>query len=72
MLLSGMLVYLAAPPIEAAELKKETAAAFDHYIGASEERIKSELQNGPALLSGSRLSWSTKCQARRDCLGIGA
>ena len=36
-------------PVEAAELKKETAAAFDRYIGASEERIKSELHNGPFL-----------------------
>ena len=29
MLLSGMLVCLAAQPVPAAELKKETAAAFD-------------------------------------------
>jgi len=48
-LLSGMLVCLAAQPVEAAELKKETAAAFDRYIGASEGRIKSELHNGPFL-----------------------
>ena len=40
---------LAVQPVEAAELKKETAAAFDRYIGASEERIKSELHNGPFL-----------------------
>src|ERR1019366_9422247 len=45
-LLSEMLVCLAAQPVEAAELKKETAAAFDRYIGASEGRIKSELHNG--------------------------
>jgi len=45
-LLTGILVSLAAHPVEAAELKKETAAAFDRYIGASEGRIKSELQNG--------------------------
>jgi hypothetical protein len=45
-LLSGMLVCLVAQPLEAAELKKETAAAFDRYIGASEGRIKSELHNG--------------------------
>ena len=45
-LLFGMLSCLAAWPVEAAELKKETAAAFDHYIGASERRIKSELHNG--------------------------
>jgi hypothetical protein len=29
--------------------ERETAAAFDHYIGASEGRIKSELHNGPSL-----------------------
>jgi hypothetical protein len=45
-LLCEMLVCLAAQPVEAAELKKETAAAFDRYIGASEGRIKSELHNG--------------------------
>ncbi len=45
-LLTGILVSLAAHPVEAAELKKETAAAFDRYIGASEGRIKSELHNG--------------------------
>jgi hypothetical protein len=48
-LLSGILVCLAIQTAEAAELKKETAAAFDHYIGASEQRIKSELPNGPFL-----------------------
>ena len=45
-LLSGMLVCLAARPVDAAELKKETAAAFEHYIGASEAQIRSELHNG--------------------------
>ena len=49
MLLCGILVCLAAQPVEAAELKKETAAAFEHYVGASEKRIKSELLNGPFL-----------------------
>ena len=44
-LLSSVLVYLATRPVEAAELKKETAAAFDRYIGASEGRIRSELHN---------------------------
>ncbi len=48
-LLYGILVCLAAQPVEAAELKKETAAAFEHYVGASEKRIKSELHNGPFL-----------------------
>ena len=48
-LLTGILVSLAAHPVEAAELKKETATAFDRYIGASKGRIKSELHNGPFL-----------------------
>ncbi len=48
-LLSGMLICLAAVPVEAAELKKETAAAFDRYIGVSEKRIHSEARNGPFL-----------------------
>jgi len=41
-----MLVCLAVQTAEGAELKKETAALFDRYIGASEGRIKSELDNG--------------------------
>jgi hypothetical protein len=48
-LLSGMLVCLAAQPAKAAELKAETAAAFERYVGASEARIKSELHNGVFL-----------------------
>ncbi|MGA8502594.1 MAG: hypothetical protein WB683_13665 [Candidatus Sulfotelmatobacter sp.] len=48
-LLSGMLACLAVQTAEAAELEKETAAAFDRYIGASEGRITSELHNGPFL-----------------------
>jgi hypothetical protein len=48
-LLSGMLACLAAQPVEAAELKKKTAAAFENYVGASEERMKSELHSGPFL-----------------------
>ena len=42
MLLSGVLVCLAVQTAEAAELKKETSAVFDRYIGASEGRIKAE------------------------------
>ena len=45
-LLSMMLVWLVAQPVHSAELKKETAIAFDHYIALSEKRIKSELENG--------------------------
>jgi len=44
-----MLVCLGAQPVEAAELEKQTAASFDRYIGASEGRIKSELQDGTFL-----------------------
>ena len=49
MLLSGVLVCVATHPVEAAELKKETATAFEHYISVSDGRIKSELHNGPFL-----------------------
>jgi hypothetical protein len=48
-LISGIFVCLAGQPVEAVELKKETAAAYERYIGASDKRIKSELQNGPFL-----------------------
>ena len=48
-LLYGIFVCLAAQPVEAAELKKETASAFEHYVGASEKRIKAELRSGPFL-----------------------
>ena len=44
-----MLVGLAAQAVEAAKLKKATAAAFDLYIGASEKRMQAELQEGPFL-----------------------
>jgi|SRR5664280_1989099 len=48
-LLSCWIVCLVAPLVKAAELKKETCAAFDHYISASEGRINSELHDGPFL-----------------------
>ena len=48
-LLSGMLVCLAVQTAKAAQLKKETSAAFDRYISASEGRIHSELHGGPFL-----------------------
>jgi hypothetical protein len=44
-----MLVYLMAQTLQAAELKKETAKAFDSYIAASEARMQTELRNGPFL-----------------------
>lgn len=49
LLFSSVLSCLAAQPAECAELKKETAVAFDRYIGVSEARIKAELHNGPFL-----------------------
>ncbi len=49
MLLCGMLVCLVVQTVEAAELKKETEAAFDRYIGVSEGRMEAELKNGPFL-----------------------
>lgn len=45
----GMLVCLAVPTVEAAELKRETAMAFDRYVGASEGRMRAELQSGTFL-----------------------
>ncbi len=47
--LSLLLGCLAAPRAEAAELHQDTAVAFDRYIGVTETRIKSELQNGVFL-----------------------
>lgn len=44
-----MLGCLAVPHVESAELKKETVAAFDRYISASEARMRAELHNGPFL-----------------------
>lgn len=49
MLLAIIFGCVAAQRVEAAELQKETAAAFDRYIDASEKRIHAELQNGPFL-----------------------
>ncbi|MHB1794466.1 MAG: SRPBCC family protein [Acidobacteriaceae bacterium] len=49
MLLCGLLVCLVAQALQAAELKKQTAAAFDRYIAASEKRMQAELKNGPFL-----------------------
>lgn len=47
--LVGLALCLAALPTQAARLKKETAAAWDRYLAASEERIAAEAQNGPFL-----------------------
>lgn len=48
-LITILVAYSAAIPAHSAELKKETAAAFDRYIGASEKRMKSELDRGTLL-----------------------
>jgi len=40
---------LSLPSAESAELKKETATEFSRYISVSEDRIHSELRNGPFL-----------------------
>jgi hypothetical protein len=49
-LCSTLLVCVAgAPRAHSAELKKETAAAFDRYVAASEKRMKSELDGGRML-----------------------
>jgi hypothetical protein len=48
-LLCGMLLCLMAQTAKAMELRKETVAAFEHYLGVSERRIESELHNGPFL-----------------------
>jgi hypothetical protein len=47
--LCGILTCLIVQSAEAVELKKETRAAFDSYIGASEERMQAELQQGHFL-----------------------
>ena len=44
-----MMVCLVAQTVRAAELKKQTAKAFDSYIAASEARMQAEFQNGPFL-----------------------
>ncbi len=45
----GMLACLFVQSAEAVKLKKETRAAFDRYIEASEEHMQTELREGPFL-----------------------
>lgn len=47
--LSVIVACFAAQPAQSAELKKETAAAFDRYVAASEERMQDELNKGSFL-----------------------
>lgn len=47
--LVGVAWCFTAQTVRGAELKKETAAAFDRYVAASEQRIAADLQNGPFL-----------------------
>lgn len=49
LLLCAILVSLATQTAAAAELHKNTAAAFDRYVDVSKERMDAELQNGPFL-----------------------
>lgn len=44
-----MLICFAVQAVKAAQLKKETAAAFDRYVGVSETRMQTEIQNGHFL-----------------------
>ena len=46
LLLSAILVAL---PAHSAELKKETSAAFDHYMAATDARVTKEMKDGPFL-----------------------
>jgi hypothetical protein len=46
LLLAGVL----CPSVSAAELKQKTAAAFDHYVAATEARFASELRPGGTFL----------------------
>lgn len=63
--LSGFVALLGwlAVPARAAELKPETVAAFDNYIGAAEARMAEELSNGDAFLWMDRVP-----QPRRETL----
>ncbi len=47
--LSVLVVWIAARPVEGAELKQVTAQAFDHYVSASESRMQAEIRSGPFL-----------------------
>ncbi len=49
LLVAAVLVCFAAQSVEAVQLKKETAAAFDRYVEVSERRIGSELRDGTFL-----------------------
>ncbi len=48
LILAGL--FLAPPPIAAAELKRKTIEAFDHYVRLTEARIDTELARGTPFL----------------------
>ena len=53
-------VCLLAQPASAAELKPQTAAAFDHYVQATEARLNEELREGKGFLWVDRLPESRR------------
>jgi hypothetical protein len=61
--LFAVLVCLAPQRVEAAELKKETAAAFERYVGTSEKRINSELHNSGPFLFIDELAETRRVEA---------
>jgi len=50
LVVAGVITALAALPAQAARLKPETVAAFDRYIGATEQRMADDLQEGRFLI----------------------
>jgi hypothetical protein len=52
-------VLLAVCPAQGVELKTETAAAFDHYVRLSEQRMQHDLRSG-------RFLWMDGIYSRRE------
>jgi hypothetical protein len=53
----------AANPLDAAELKPETAKAFDHYVQIAEDRMEGELESSQAFLWIDALSGAERASA---------
>ena len=67
-LVAWMVASLGAPPVRAAALKRETAAAFDRYVQVTEAQMDEGLQNGDFLLMDrwpERRRAAVKAQLRR-------
>lgn len=47
--LAGVLLCLGGPPLQAAQLRKDTAVAYARYLAATEKRIQNEMEKGPFL-----------------------